>query len=111
MKGLIILLGFIILVLQVRLLSSEGGVGEYLSLQTRLNQLQQEVQQQTNQNALLKQEVQDLQQGTQAIETIARQKLGMIGQDEIFVRVIEVPEVKITAESSELEPSKIAEKP
>jgi len=90
-KGLLIVLGLIILVLQIRLLSSDGGVGEYLYLQDRLDLIQEEVAQQEIVNELLRQEVKDLQSGTDAIETIARKKLGMIGENEVFIQVIEAP--------------------
>lgn len=91
MKAILIALALVILVLLIRLLSSDGGIGEYLSLQTRLETLQEEVDQQIAVNQLLRNEVEDLQSGTEAIETIARQKLGMIAQDEVFIQVIEVP--------------------
>lgn len=91
MKAILIALALVTLVLLVRLLSSDGGIGEYLSLQTRLEKLQEEVDQQIAVNQLLRNEVEDLQSGTEAIETIARQKLGMIAQDEVFIQVIEVP--------------------
>ena len=42
-------------------------------------------------NRLLKKEVQELQSSTKIIETIARQKLGMIKNDEVFIKVIELP--------------------
>jgi cell division protein FtsB len=70
LKIIYIALAIVILILQVRLLSSDGGVGELISLQKNLD---------------------DLQSSTQAIETIARQKLGMIGEDEAFIKIIELP--------------------
>jgi len=91
MKGLLIILSLVILVLQVRLMSSDGGISEFLSLKQQLQTLQQKVDQQQNKNDLLKKEVAELQSGTHSIETIARQKLGMVGPDEFFVKVIEIP--------------------
>lgn len=79
------------MVLQIRLLSSDGGVAEYLTLKSQLQVLQKEVDDQASVNDLLRQEVKDLQSGTEAIETIARQKLGMIAEDEIFIQIIEIP--------------------
>lgn len=91
MKAIYIVLAVVILVLQIRLLSSDGGVGELLSLKTKLDELHVKVDVLENNNALLRKEVQDLQSSTEAIETIARQKLGMIAKDEAFVKVIELP--------------------
>lgn len=90
MKSVFIVLGIIILILQIRLLSSDGGLGEYFTLQERLDTLNAKVDALEQQNLLLKKEVQDLQSNTDAIETIARQKLGMIGKDEVFIKVIEL---------------------
>lgn len=101
MKTIYIVLAVIILILQIRLLSSDGGVGELLSLQNKLDELHVKINALEDNNALLKKEVQDLQSSTEAIETIARQKLGMIAKDEAFVKVIELPK---NTHSSELEP-------
>lgn len=90
MKTIYIVLGVIILILQMRLMSSDGGIGDYLSLQKKLDDLQFKVQDLEHKNSLLKKEVYDLQTNTKAIETIARQKLGMIGENEVFVKVIEL---------------------
>lgn len=91
MKAIYIVLAVFILILQIRLLSSDGGVGELLSLQNKLDELHVKIDVLEDNNALLRKEVQDLQSSTEAIETIARQKLGMIAKDEAFVKVIELP--------------------
>lgn len=105
MKTILIVLGVIILVLQVRLLSSDGGVGELVSLQKKLADLQVEIDSLEQDNALLKKEVQDLQSNTKAIETIARQKLGMIKENEVFIKVIELPREAIEATPKTAAPS------
>lgn len=91
MKVIILALAIIILVLQIRLLSSDGGVGEWVSLQSKLDQLQRQIDTLETQNILLKKEVVALQSSPKAIETLARQKLGMIAEDEVFIKVIELP--------------------
>lgn len=91
MKLLSILLSGLILLLLFRLLSSDGGLGEYFELKQQLTQLEADNQSLAEQNELLSQEVWDLQNHTTAIETIARQKLGMIKQNEVFIQVIELP--------------------
>lgn len=86
-------LGLVSLALAIRLLSSDGGLGEYLELQKQLTEIQAENQAFEKTNQLLQQEVQNLQSSTDAIETIARQKLGMIKENEVFVQVIELPKL------------------
>lgn len=90
MKIIFALLGFIIFILLIRLLSSDGGISEYATINERLLILQEKNQQLVVNNNQLKKEVIELQTGTKIIETIARQKLGMIKNDEVFIRVIEV---------------------
>lgn len=105
MKTIYIVLAIVILILQIRLLSSDGGVGEYFTLQKQLDTLQTQIDDLEARNAILKQEVQSLQSNTDAIETIAREKLGMIGQDEVFIKVIELPTGTPTpAETSHAQP-------
>lgn len=93
MKILYISLALIILVLQARLLSSEGGVSELFSLQKQLNQLERELSDQQKLNTQLAQEVKVLQTQDRAIETIARHTLGMVAKDEVFIEVIELPAI------------------
>lgn len=90
-KFLTLALAIIILMLQIRLLSSDGGVGEWFELQSKLEQLQSQIQSLEKQNALLTKEVSALQSNPAAVETLARQKLGMIAEDEVFIKVIELP--------------------
>lgn len=91
MKFITLALAIIILVLQIRLLSSDGGIGEWFSLQSKLEQLQTQVDDLAKQNTLLTKEVKALQSSPNAIETLARQKLGMIAEDEVFIKIIELP--------------------
>ena len=91
MKLLYISLALIILVLLARLLSSEGGVSELFALQKQLNQLEVELKAQQSLNKELAEAVNVLQADDKAIETIARQTLGMVGKDEVFIEVIELP--------------------
>lgn len=97
MKPIYIVLAIVILVLQIRLLSSEGGVGEYISLKKQLNTLETKISNLESHNTALKKEVQALQSNTDSIETIARQKLGMIGENEVFIKVIELPSTQINS--------------
>ena len=97
MKKIYLGLAFLILILQARLLSSEGGLGELFLLQEQLKKLETSLEEQRVINSKLAQQVEDLQKDTISIETIARQTLGMVKQDEVFIKVIELkqPEPKV----------------
>lgn len=97
MRILLIILAVLLFLSLTRLLSSNGGLGEYFSLESRLSELESQVQTQADTNSLLKREVYDLQAGSAAIETIARQSLGMVGADEAFIQILEVPPSSIVA--------------
>jgi cell division protein FtsB len=91
MKLVFSILGLVIFILLIRLLSSDGGISEYQKLSSKLEMIESENNQLRESNRLLKKEVQELQSSTKIIETIARQKLGMIKNDEVFIKVIELP--------------------
>jgi cell division protein FtsB len=99
LRTVYVVLGAIVFLLSIRLLSSNGGISDYLSLQKKLDDLEVKVQQLESRNSELKKDVYVLQSNNKSIETIARQKLGMIGKDEAFVKVIEL---KPEANSSDL---------
>ena len=89
LRVLILLLVALLAWLQYRLWFGSGGNREVAALQ-------QQVQQQTRDNAGLKQrnealaaEVEDLKSGEAAVEERARSELGMIKPGETFYRVVE----------------------
>ncbi|BCN93415.1 hypothetical protein THMIRHAM_12000 [Thiomicrorhabdus immobilis] len=90
MKKLYLALAVLIVILQARLLSSEGGLGELFSLQEQLKTLETSLEEQRLVNARLAEEIKSLQTNPSAIETLARQNLGMVKKDEVFVQVIEL---------------------
>ncbi len=102
MKKIYLGLAFLILILQARLLSSEGGLGELFALQEQLKTLEISLEEQRLVNAQLVQQVKDLQLDTASIETIARQTLGMIKKNEVFINVIELKPVKEEGVSDEI---------
>ncbi len=91
MKLVFSILGLVIFILFIRFLSSDGGISEYRQLSLKLKTIQKENEELHAANSILKKEVQELQSNTKIIETIARQKLGMIKEDEVFIKVIELP--------------------
>ncbi|WP_044406116.1 FtsB family cell division protein [Thiomicrospira microaerophila] len=111
MKVLLIILSVLVLLSGIRLLSSDGGLAEYLSLKLRLAEVQQQLDSQQAVNDLLKKEVQDLQAGTDAIETLARQRLGMIGKNEVFIQLLEIPPSSVSAPVPDIEAISIQENP
>jgi cell division protein FtsB len=88
MRVLIAVLLALLVVLQYRLWFGAGGLNE-------VRHLREEITHQRNENELLGErnrtlvaEVQDLKQGTAAIEERARTDLGMVGAGETFYQVI-----------------------
>ncbi len=98
MKKIYLALAVILVLLQVRLLSSEGGLVELFALQDQLESMEASLEEQRLINAKLAEEVKNLQSNPLAVETIARQTLGMVKKDEVFIKVIE-----LKPEDSELE--------
>lgn len=111
MRVFLIILAVLLFLSLARLLSSNGGVGEVLSLQSRLAELETQVEERQNTNALLKQEVLDLQSGDTALETIARQRLGMVAKDEVFVQLLELKPSNIAAPSPDQSATPVIENP
>jgi len=89
-KKIYLAFAILIVILQARLLSSDGGLGELFALQEQLNTLEQSLEEQRLINARLESEVKSLQTSPQSIETLARQTLGMVKKDEVFIKVIEL---------------------
>ncbi|GKT12338.1 MAG: cell division protein FtsB [Thiomicrorhabdus sp.] len=111
MKKIYFALAVLILILQARLLSSDGGLGELFLLQEQLKKLETTVEAQRVVNAKLTLQVEDLQKETASIETIARQTLGMVKKDEVFIKVIElkqpepIVEIKAAVDSEDVKKS------
>ncbi|NPA71506.1 MAG: septum formation initiator family protein [Gammaproteobacteria bacterium] len=101
MKKIYLGLALLILILQARLLSSEGGIGELFSLQEQLAKLEYTLESQRLENALLAQKVAHLQSDISSIETIARQTLGMVKKDEVFIKVIALQSEPVVNSPSE----------
>lgn len=87
MRFFTLLFAVLVVLLQIRLWSGKASVGE-------LDQLKQQVEKQTlnnetlvERNQLLREEINDLKDGMDAIEERARNELGMIREDEVFFRV------------------------
>lgn len=103
MKKLYLALAILIVILQARLLSSDGGLGELFALQEQLKILETSLEEQRVINAELAEEVKSLQSNPVAIETLARQTLGMVKKDEVFIKVIELQPDQVDINTQALE--------
>ncbi|MBI5449928.1 MAG: cell division protein FtsB [Gammaproteobacteria bacterium] len=90
-KALLITLAVILLLLQYRLWFGDGGILQIHSVKQaqQVQRQQNEVMRERNED--LAAEVNDLKQGTAAIEERARSELGMIRQGEVFYQTVEPP--------------------
>ncbi len=77
----------LLLVLHAQLWFGRGSVASVSSMKQDLSQLQTRNQAAQLRNDQLASEVRDLQEGLDMIEELARQNLGMVKPNEIFVQV------------------------
>jgi cell division protein FtsB len=88
MKVLLIASFGLLAMLQYRLWLGAGSLNEVRHLRQQIDQQQGENELLRERNRTLAAEVQDLKQGTTAIEERARTDLGMVGAGETFYQVI-----------------------
>ncbi len=81
---------FVLLIgLQYRLWVGDGSLSEVVQLKAELEAQQQLVERLSRRNRNLEIRVIELQNGTSAIEELARKDLGMIKKGEVFFQIIE----------------------
>lgn len=88
MKYLAAVLVVLLALLQYSLWLGEGGMRKVAQLREQIEAQRQENEALRERNRTLAAEVQDLKQGTTAIEERARTDLGMVGEGETFFQVI-----------------------
>lgn len=88
MRLIVLCLAGLLLLIQYPLWLGKGGWLRVWDLDQQVTLAKQRLDALKARNAKLNSEVQDLKDGTGAIEERARSELGMIKQDEIFVRVL-----------------------
>lgn len=95
MKRLIFLLVCLLSLLQYRLWLGDNNLSEYVVLQGQIAAQEQSNGKLIARNQILKEEINDLKSGTQAIEERARNELGMVKEGETFYSVVgsELPEL------------------
>ena len=77
------------MLLQYRLWYGDGGIEEIKTLQQRLDDLKEQVEEKRERNEALYAEVEDLRKGQEALEERARDELWMIREGETFFQVLE----------------------
>lgn len=89
MRLIILGLAALVILIQFPLWLGKGGWLRVRDLEQQVVAAQKKNDELRERNAKLNSEVQDLKQGTGAIEERARSELGMIKEDEIFVQVLD----------------------
>jgi len=89
MKILLSIIVLLVILLQHRLWYGDGGIEEIKTLQQRLDDLKEQVEEKKERNEALYAEVEDLRKGQEALEERARYELGMIREGETFFQVLE----------------------
>jgi cell division protein FtsB len=105
---LILFLLILIAALQYRLWLGDGSIREYRELQAKIAEMEQEGERRRARNAAIEADVNDLKNGTEAVEEQARRELGMIKPGETFVQIYESPpppEPPVKASTSETNPA------
>jgi len=90
MRTLLVILLLLLLVFQVQLWGSRGGLPEVWELQRQIESQEAENEALRERNEALEAEVRNLQEGLEAIEERARSELGLVREGEIFFEVIEL---------------------
>lgn len=91
LQGFIALLLLILVFLQYRLWAGEGSLAEAQTLKAKIAEQQKKNAQLATDNDRLMSQVASLKQGLDAIESRAREDLGMVKSDETFYLLVEQP--------------------
>ncbi len=101
-----LIIGFLVLILlrlHYPLWLGERGLPGVWQRQARLQKLQETAQRFVDRNNRLKAEVEDLRRGGKAITERAREDLGMIRKDEIFIRIVRTEEMTREGQTGRVE--------
>ncbi len=99
MKTVALILVILIAFVQYSLWYGKGGWLEIFDLEKQLRDQHRLNQKLQNQNTILEAEIIDLKQGSDAIEELARNELGMIRKDEVFFQVQQPAEAQSVTKS------------
>jgi cell division protein FtsB len=84
-----LLLLILLLALEVKLWTGDWSMREVWRLRQRVSEQRQENQKLKQRNEALSAEVQDLKNGSEAVEERARSELGLVKPDETFYQIVE----------------------
>ncbi len=107
----VLILLILIVLLQVRLWSAEGGLVELRHLHEQVAQLEQKVEQQRAENRRLREKIHALKHSPEAVEALARRELGMLRPHEHFIRLIVLPSPDAARRAEKTDPAKSGEAP
>ncbi len=91
MRWLLVGLTALLLLLQYRLWLAGGGIAEAVRLNARIEEQQKTNAQLQARNALLEQQILELQNGSRVIEQRAREDLGLVKEGEIYFQFTDGP--------------------
>ncbi|GLS82828.1 cell division protein FtsB [Paraferrimonas haliotis] len=91
MKRLLVILLVLLGLLQYRLWFGNNSLPQYFQLQSQIQAQQLSNDKLVERNQVLYSEIEDLKEGSEALEERARNELGMIKKNESFYRVINRP--------------------
>ncbi len=89
MRPVFIVLIIALVVLQHKLWLGDGNIIQWISLQEKLKEHQQENNKLATRNKALEADIQELKSGEQALEEQARYELGMVKKDEDYYQFVE----------------------
>ena len=89
LRWVALVLIIVLIALQVRLWTGQGGLRDVWRLQQRVAQQKDENAQLKKRNETLSAEVEDLKHGEEAVEERARSELGLLKPGETFYQVVE----------------------
>lgn len=88
-RWIALVLVIVLVALQVRLWTGQGGLRDVWRLQQRVGEQKNENERLKKRNETLSAEVEDLKHGEEAIEERARAELGLLKPGETFYQVVE----------------------
>ncbi len=94
MRLILIVLAGLLILIQFPLWLGKGGWLKVWDLDQQVTAAQKKTEELKARNAKLASEVQDLREGTEAVEERARYELGMIRENEIFVQILDPQKTK-----------------
>ncbi|MEM7543482.1 MAG: cell division protein FtsB [Pseudomonadota bacterium] len=100
MKLALLIIFALVIVLQYSLWYGRGGFAEVSKLQAAVDEQHAVIEQMRDRNKALEAEVEDLKEGLDAVEEIARSELGMIKEDEIFLKLSDIEQLNRQAEAA-----------